>query len=246
MIEKREARSHTAGVHHTETFGTVDGPGVRFVFFLQGCPLRCLFCHNPDAISSRGGEPWSADKAVREVLRYRNFIQGVTFSGGEPLQQPEFVREVAARLRELGVPSAIDTAGAPDLPSCTAAIDAAELLLLDIKAASDDLCRKLTGYGNGRAFTTLDYCEHTGKRVWLRHVLVPGWTLKSRQLEALANRLRPYQCVELIELLPFHQLGAPKWEAAGMSYAFADMPPADPEAVEEAADFFMDLGFQVQ
>ena len=235
----------TARIHHTETFGTVDGPGVRYVFFMQGCPMRCLYCHNPDSIDPNGGTQWTATQAVQEVLRYRSFIQGVTFSGGEPLLQPDFVREVAGRLQKRGIPSAIDTAGAPDLPLCTAAIDAAELVLLDIKAAGDDLCRKLTGYGNGRAFTTLDYCEHTGKRVWLRHVLVPGWTLKFRQLEALARRLRPYKCIERVELLPFHQLGAPKWEALGLEYPFKDAPPADPEEVEEAADYFAEMGFQV-
>ncbi|MDR2686887.1 MAG: radical SAM protein, partial [Oscillospiraceae bacterium] len=180
----------TARIHHTETFGTVDGPGVRYVFFLQGCPLRCLYCHNPDSIDPRGGAPWTDTQAVQEVLRYRNFIRGVTFSGGEPLLQPEFVRAVAERLQKLGIPSAIDTAGAPDLPLCTAAIDAAELLLLDVKAAGDELAHKLTGRGSARSFLTLDYCEHTGKKVWLRHVLVPGWTLKYRQLEALARRLR--------------------------------------------------------
>ena len=237
--------THTARIHHTETFGTVDGPGVRYVFFMQGCPLRCLYCHNPDSINPNDGEIWTDTQAVQEVLRYRNFIRGVTFSGGEPLLQPDFVLAVTQRLQKLGIPSAIDTAGAPELPQCAPAIDAAELLLLDIKAAGDDLARKLTGRGNGRGFLTLDYCEHTGKKVWLRHVLVPGWTLKSRQLEALARRLRPYRCIERVELLPFHQLGAPKWEAAGMDYAFKDLPPADPEAVEEAADYFAGMGFEV-
>ena len=235
----------TARIHHIETFGTVDGPGVRYVFFLQGCPLRCLYCHNPDSIDPRGGEEWTASHAVQEVLRYRSFIQGVTFSGGEPLMQPGFVQEVAQRLRALGIHIAIDTAGAPDLPACTAAIDAADLILLDIKSASDELSAKLTGRSNARAFATLDYCEHTGKRVWLRHVLIPGWTLKSRQLTALAKKLRPYRCIELIELLPFHQMGAHKWEAAGMTYQLQKLPPADPTEVTQAADFFADMGFEV-
>jgi len=236
----------SAEIHHTETCGTVDGPGVRFVFFLQGCPMNCLYCHNPDSQSKSGGTTWTADEAEQEVLRYRNFIQGVTFSGGEPLQQPEFVAEMARRFKRAGLPTAIDTAGAPDLPRATAAIDAAELLLLDVKAATSELARKLTGYSNRRAFHTLDYCEHTGKRVWIRHVLVPGWTLKSRQLEALARRLQPYKCVELIELLPFHQLGAPKWAEMGREYEFHDVMPPSPEAIEEAADFFADMGFIVQ
>ena len=233
-------------IHHTETCGTVDGPGVRFVFFMQGCPMRCLFCHNPDSISRGGGTVWTAGEAQREALRYGNFIQGVTFSGGEPLLQPDFVAEMARRFKQAGLPTAIDTAGAPDLPLCTAAIDAADLLLLDIKAAGDELAHKLTGYSNCRAFTTLDYCEHTGKKVWIRHVLIPGWTLKSRQLGALARRIRPYKCVELIELLPFHQLGAPKWEELGREYPFRDVPVPTPDTIEEAADFFADMGFIVQ
>ena len=236
----------TARIHHVETFGTVDGPGVRYVFFLQGCPLRCLYCHNPDSIDPHAGEEWTADRAVQEVLRYRSFIQGVTFSGGEPLLQPEFVREVAQRLRARGIHIAIDTAGAPDLPRSTAAIDAADLVLLDVKSAWDELSRKLTGRSNARAFTTLDYCEHTGKRVWLRHVLIPGWTLKSGQLTALARKLRPYKCIELVELLPFHQMGAHKWEEAGMSYQLKGLPPAHPKEVLQAVDYFEDMGFEVQ
>ena len=235
----------TAFMYHTESFGTVDGPGVRFVFFLQGCPLRCIYCHNPDSIPQRGGEEWTVSRAVEEALRYRNFIKGVTFSGGEPLLQPKFVQEVARQLNTFGISSAIDTAGAPDLPLCTGAIDAAELILLDVKAGTDDMARKLTGKSNARAYTTLDYCEHTGKRVWLRYALIPGYTLKGRQLQALAKKLRLYNCIELIELLPFHQLGAPKWEAAGMEYQLKDLPAADPEAVEEAVDFFEDLGYRV-
>ncbi|MDR0531201.1 MAG: radical SAM protein [Oscillospiraceae bacterium] len=235
----------SARVHHTETFGTVDGPGVRFVFFMQGCGLRCRYCHNPDSLDPNGGALWTLTQAEQEALRYRNFIQGVTFSGGEPLLQAEFVAQLSRRLAREGLPSAIDTAGAPDLRAAAPAIDAAQLLLLDVKAADSELARQLCGEGNERSFATLDYCEQTGKRVWLRHVLVPGWTLPSKQLTQLARRLRPYRCVELVELLPFHQLGAAKWATLGRPYPFRDMPPADPEAVEEAADLFAGMGFTV-
>lgn len=239
-------RGATGRIHHVETFGTVDGPGVRYVLFLQGCPLRCLYCHNPDAIDPRGGNEWTASHAVQEVLRYASFVQGVTFSGGEPLLQPEFVLEVTQRLSARGLHVAIDTAGAPHLERCKPAIDAADMLLLDIKAACPDLATKLTGHSNARAIATLDYCEKIGKRVWLRHVLVPGYTLVSRQLEKLARLLQPYQCIELIELAPFHQLGAEKWAAAGMTYHFKHMPPADPAQVTQAVDYLEDMGFKVQ
>jgi len=236
----------TARIHHTETFGTVDGPGVRFVLFLQGCPLRCIYCHNPDSIPPNGGEEWTSTRAVQEVLRFRSFVQGVTFSGGEPLLQPAFVLDVTQQLKAHGIHVAIDTAGAPDLPGCAAAIDAADLIMLDVKGATDEMSRKLTGNTSARAFTTLDYCEQMGKRVWIRHVLIPGYTLKSRQLETLAHKLRPYNCIDRIELLPFHQMGAAKWEAAGMAYPLQGHPSADPEEVTEAVDFFEDMGFMVQ
>ncbi|MCL2105923.1 MAG: pyruvate formate-lyase-activating protein [Oscillospiraceae bacterium] len=234
-------------VHHTESFGTVDGPGVRFVFFMQGCGLRCLYCHNPDAVCARGGEAWSVEQAARAVLRLRNFVQGVTFSGGEPLLQPEFVRDLALRLAREGIPAAIDTAGAPELTEKTkAAIDAAALLLLDIKAADSGLARALTGAGNERAFETLDYCEAAQKPVWLRHVLLPGWTLERSRLEALAERLRPYRCVELVELLPFHKLGEPKWEGLDRPYLLKDTPVPTPEEIAWAREIFTERGFRVQ
>lgn len=234
-------------IHHTESFGAVDGPGIRFVIFLQGCNLRCLYCHNPDSVACGGGEAMTAQAAADLVLRYRNFIRdgGVTFSGGEPLLQPEFVAATSRLLHEHGLHVAIDTAGQVPLDKSRIAIDAADLLLLDIKAMDQQVGRELTGRDNTGAFATLDYCEETHKPVWIRHVLVPGYTLDNEQLAALAQRLTAYSCVEQIEILPFHKLGEPKWEEIGREYKLADTPATTQEEAEAARDIFRRRGFKV-
>lgn len=239
----------TGSVHHIETFGAVDGPGLRCVVFLQGCPLRCLYCHNPDAIPRSGGTVWTAGDLAREILRYKNFIHGggVTFSGGEPLLQADFVRAVSILVHRQGIHVALDTAGCQPLQEAVrGAIDEADLLLLDIKAADPETCRKLTGLDNRNALLTLDYCEQTGKPVWLRHVLVGGYTLDEGQLVRLAKLLEPYSCIERIELLPFHKLGEPKWETSPLPYTLADTPATTRQELEWAKGIFQERGFTVQ
>lgn len=229
------------------TFGTVDGPGIRFVLFLQGCPLRCLYCHNPDSVSG-GGEEWTAGMALSTILRYRAFIKGggVTFSGGEPLAQPEFVRAMALLLRRDRLHTALDTSGCLPPESVAAAIDAVDMLLLDIKAFDPETARRLTGQDGTNAFATLDYCEKLGKRVWIRHVLLRGYTLDEGQLSALAERLKRYRCVELIELLPFHKMGEEKWKQIGRPYSLTDVASTTPEEVAWAKAFFTERGLRVQ
>lgn len=235
-------------VYHIESFGAVDGPGLRCVVFLQGCGLRCLYCHNPDSIPKAGGITWAADDLAREILRYKNFIRGggVTFSGGEPLLQAEFVHAVSVLLHKHGLHVALDTAGWDLNESVVSAIDEADMLLLDVKAIDPVVCRTLTGRDNQYSFQTLDYCEKTGKPVWLRHVLVRGYTLDEPQLRQLAERLRSYRCIERIELLPFHKLGEPKWEAMDWKYTLADTPATTKKELEWAKQIFRENGFTVQ
>ena len=237
-------------IHHTETFGAVDGPGIRFVFFLQGCNLRCLYCHNPDSIAMKGGEEWTAERAAAEVLRYKSFISGggVTFSGGEPLMQPEFVEVVSKLLHCEGLHVAIDTAGSRDpLESAVkAAIDEADMLLLDIKAIDPIVCTELTGRDNVNAFKTLDYCEASGRPVWIRHVLLAGYTLFDDRLRQLAEKISGYNCVERIELLPFHKLGELKWETLKREYKLWDTPATRREEFEAAKRIFKECGLMVQ
>lgn len=246
--EREQLQSVTGVVHATETFGTVDGPGIRFVLFLQGCPLRCLYCHNPDATTGAGGRVWTAGQAVDEALRYRQFIKsgGVTFSGGEPLMQPGFVEAACRLLREEGVHTAIDTAGCQDPDEVAKAIDAADMLLLDIKAFSPSLAGRLTGQNNEMAIATLDYCEAARKPVWVRHVLVPGYTLDEAELDGLAEFLSEFHCIERVELLPFHKLGEPKWEEMRRTYKLREVPATTREQTEWAKSFFTRRGLKVQ
>ena len=241
------AESVVGRVHSIESFGAVDGPGVRFVIFLQGCPLKCLYCHNPDSWDPAYGKKMSSDYLIQEILSYRNFIKdgGVTISGGEPLLQHKFVKAILDGCRLHGIHTAVDTAGSIPLSVCRETIDAADMLLLDIKDIDTLDCQKLTGMGNENAFAVLDYCEQTDKPVWIRHVLVPGLTLMQDKLERLAERLSRYHCIEKVELLPFHKLGEYKWEALGRAYTLADTQPPNREEVKCAGEIFLSRGLNL-
>lgn len=230
----------TGRVHSIESFGTLDGPGIRYVLFLQGCPLRCLYCHNPDARSLEAGKTMTAGDVLADILTYRPFIRrgGVTLSGGEPLLQPAFAREVLAGCRENRLHCAIDTSGAIPLSDARPALDLADLVLLDIKAIDDRLCETLTGASNRNPLATLEYCEAVGKPVWIRHVLVPGYTLDDAQLQRLADHLLRFSCIRKVELLPFHKMGEYKWEALRCPYLLADTPvPTEAEVARAKAIF---------
>ena len=230
----------TGQIHSVESFGTLDGPGIRYVLFLQGCGLRCMYCHNPDTWQLGGGKAMDSDEIVSDILTYQNFIRsgGVTLSGGEPLLQPEFAADILKKCKGHGIHTALDTAGSVPLSVSRPVIDAADLLLLDIKSLDDGLCKQLTGRGNQDTLTTLAYCEMTQKPVWLRHVLVPGYTLDMRLLEDLANHLSHFSCIELIELLPFHKMGEYKWKELRLPYALADTSPPDKQSLKMAREIF--------
>lgn len=234
----------TGRVHSIESFGTLDGPGIRYVLFLQGCPLRCLYCHNPDARSLEAGKTMTAGDVLADILTYRPFIRrgGVTLSGGEPLLQPAFAREVLAGCRENRLHCAVDTSGAIPLSDARPALDLADLVLLDIKALDDTLCKTLTGAGNRNPLATLDYCEAVGKTVWIRHVLVPGYTLDDAQLQRLADFLLRFSCVRKVELLPFHKMGEYKWEALRCPYLLGDTPVPSEAEIARAKDIFRSRG----
>jgi len=231
-------------IHSIESFGTLDGPGVRFVVFLQGCPLRCLYCHNPDTWDPRGGRETTVSALIKQIESCRNFIRsgGVTLSGGEPLMQPEFSRALLERCREAGIHTALDTAGSLPLERSRPVIDAASLLLLDIKALDPALSRELTGAENTNTLATLDYCEAAGKPVWIRHVLVPGWTLDRAKLAELAAFLEPYRCIEKVELLAFHKMGCFKWRELGLPNALRETPETSEEERLAAEALFFRVG----
>lgn len=234
-------------LHSVETFGTLDGPGIRYVLFLQGCALRCLYCHNPDTWKMGAGKEVDSQEVVKEILTYKNFIRkgGVTLSGGEPLLQPEFALDVIQSCREHGIHTAVDTAGSVSLLRSAPVLDAADLILLDIKSLKDSQCISLTGKSNSNTLVTLDYCEQIGKPVWLRHVLVPGWTLEMSQLKELAEFLKPYQCIEKVELLPFHKMGEYKWKALKLQYQLGDITEPTEEELIQVKKLFAEAGLPV-
>ncbi|WP_312640654.1 pyruvate formate-lyase-activating protein [Hydrogenoanaerobacterium sp.] len=234
----------TGRIHSIETFGAVDGPGVRYVLFLQGCRMKCLFCHNPDTWECGGGRLISSEEVIEDIKSYRNFIKngGVTISGGEPLLQPEFVLDIINRCKGLGFHTAIDTAGSQDLAVSQPVIDAADLILLDIKALEPQVCVELTGMDNRHELKTLDYCQRTAKPVWIRHVLLPGYTLDRDRLTKLADFLKPYSCIEKVELLPFHKMGEFKWKELGMEYQLYDTPVPTREEIQMATEIFKSRG----
>ncbi len=227
-------------IHSLESFGTLDGPGIRFVVFFQGCALRCRYCHNPDTWDPAGGRETTVSELLRKIESCRNFLRsgGVTLSGGEPLLQPEFARELLTACRESGFHTALDTAGSVPLSVSAPVLNAADLVLLDIKALDPGLCTALTGHDNRNELATLDFCESAGKTVWIRHVLVPGYTMEEAHLQALANYLRRYTGIRRIDLLPFHRMGSYKWSALGMSDSLADVPEPTREQCAEAARYF--------
>ncbi len=232
-------------IHQRETFGAVDGPGVRYVLFLQGCPLRCVYCHNPDAIATNKGKAISVRKAMDDILHYKNFIKdgGVTISGGEPLLQHEFTHALLNACRAADLHTAVDTSGFAPAQVQRKIADAADLILLDIKAIDDDLCRQITGHSNARALAMLDYCEISGKSVWLRHVVVPELTMDTAALTALADHIKYYSCIECVELLPFHKMGEHKWDKN--KYTLADTPVPTAAQMAQVKRIFTERGLKL-
>lgn len=227
-------------VHSVESFGTLDGPGIRYILFLQGCLLNCLYCHNPDSRVACRGKETTVAAVIADIRTYLSFIKkgGVTLSGGEPLFQPEFSRAVIQACKAIGLHTAIDTSGAVPLEKSRAAINAADLILLDIKSIDPGVCLELTGKDNRNALATLEYCEAHHKPVWIRHVLVPGYTLNDHQLNKLADHILRFACVKKVELLPYHKMGEYKWDALGLAYPLAGVEPPTEEQVNQAKQIF--------
>lgn len=234
-------------VHSVETFGTLDGPGVRYVLFLQGCALRCRYCHNPDTWTMKGKNVTDSERVVEEILSYRSFIGkgGVTLSGGEPLMQPAFALDIIQRCKKEGLHTALDTSGSVPLELSKAVIDEVDLVLLDIKSLDDKQSFSLTGMGNANTLETLEYCESTAKKVWLRHVLVPGWTLDKTRLEQLASYLKGFSCIEQVELLPYHSMGQYKWEQLKLDYSLKGVEEPNAKELAMAQAVFVKQGLKV-
>jgi pyruvate formate lyase activating enzyme len=238
-----------ANIHSLESFGTVDGPGIRFVIFLQGCPLRCVYCHNPDTWDKKGEGKYqlSPEELLAEVMKYKNFIAkgGVTVTGGEPLMQAAFVKEFFMLCKENGIHTALDTSGAIFNQAVKEVLDIVDLVLLDIKSIDQMQYRELTGVKIDNTLKCLNYLEEKNIRAWIRHVVMPGWTDNDILLNRLADFLKLYKCIEKVELLPYHKMGVNKYEQMGMDYRPGDLPALSEERLLNAKDIFKKAGLKV-
>ena len=233
----------TGRIHSFESFGTVDGPGIRFVVFLQGCPLRCRYCHNPDTWEA-GGEEYTAEEIASRALRYKNYFGekgGVTVTGGEPLVQIDFVIELFTILKEKGIHTCVDTSGITFNPDSQQSVDkhkallkVSDLFLLDIKHIDEEACKKLTGHSNKNTLAFAKFLSENGKPVWIRQVLVPNITDDEQSLKRTREFIDTLKTVEKVEVLPYHTMGTVKYEKLGLEYPLKGVEAPTKESVEKA------------
>jgi pyruvate formate lyase activating enzyme len=235
-------------LHSFESCGTVDGPGLRFVIFMQGCPLRCKFCHNPDTWKIKDAKYHRTPEFVVEhVLKYKSFIKngGVTVSGGEPLMQLDFLEEILKRFKEEDLHTAIDTSGYILNDRVKEVLKYVDLVLLDIKTIDATAHKIITGVELNPTLKFAEYLSEIKKPVWIRHVLVPTLNDKKEQLEKLADYIKTLNNVEKIEILPFHKMGEHKWKELGLKYELEDVLPPDNEKLQMAENIFKTKGLSL-
>ena len=231
-------------VHSTESFGSADGPGVRYIVFLQGCPMRCRYCHNPDTWKAGTGELMGADEILDAAERYRGYWGpegGITVSGGEALMQVDFVAELFEKAHARGINTCLDTSLStfsrtdPFFSAFERAMDACDLVMADIKHIDPERHEWLCGRDNDNILDCLRYLSQIGQPLWIRHVLVPGIT----DVDEYLYRTRDFiaelgDCVKRVEVLPYHTLGIFKWDELNIPYKLRDVDPPTPERTERA------------
>ena len=237
----KDGKKVSGKIHSVETLGAADGPGLRFVLFLQGCSLRCKYCHNPDTWAACNAERTAtAEDIANEIIIYKNYFGkkgGVTVSGGEPLLQLDFLTELFKILKQNGIHTAIDTSGAPYNeydPRYKELLALTDLVILDIKHIDDLKCRELTGTGNIATKKFAKTLSDNGVAMWIRQVLVPGLTDDENDLKRTREWINTLKTVERVEVLPYHTLGKPKYEQLGLSYPLGDTPIPTREQIDKA------------
>ena len=232
----------SGNIHSIETMGTVDGPGIRFVVFLQGCPMRCLYCHNPDSWSFAVNKQMSADEILNQYDKVKEFTKGgITVSGGEPLAQIDFVVELFKHARELNIHTALDTSGIlfDGSEKYDELIKYTNLVLLDIKHIDDNEHKKLTGYSNKTVLEFAKYLNKNNIPVWIRHVVVPKITYSEKYLAELGRFIKTLNNVQKIEILPYHNMALKKYEALGIEYKLKNTPPLTKEEGMKAKEIIL-------
>lgn len=228
-------------IHSIETLGTVDGPGIRFVIFMQGCPLKCKYCHNRDTWEIGKGTKYTIDEMVKKVLRSKTFFEasngGVTVSGGEPLLQAQFVLELFKKLKKYNIHTAIDTAGSiPLTDTIKEVLKFTDLILLDIKHINNEKNLELTGHPNTHNLNFAKYLNEQKIPMWINQVIVPGITDDPNDLKQEKEFLKEFTNIENIRLLPYHSLGRFKWEEMNLEYPLKDVREANSDDIKKAKE----------
>ena len=232
-------------IHSTESFGTVDGPGIRFVIFFQGCPMRCLYCHNPDTWSVGGGREVTTDELLAEYESVKEFMRGggITCTGGEPTLQMDFLTELFEKAHEKGIHTCLDSCGVTFNKShpekFERLIRSTDLVMLDIKHIDPEEHKKLTGHDNKNILDFADFLSDHDVPVWIRHVVVPGITDNKEYLYKLGRRLAHIHTMKALDVLPYHTMGKVKYEQLGLEYPLGDTEPMSHEGAKAARDEIM-------
>ena len=232
----------TGRIHSTDSFGTVDGPGIRYVVFFQGCPLRCKYCHNPDTWNFDGGKEVTAEELIREYDSYKEFLKsgGITATGGEPLAQPEFLKELFQLAKSKGIHTCLDTSAGVWSPENSQKIDEAlkytDLVMLDIKHIDNEQHKELTGIGNSNILKFAEHLRDLEIPVWIRHVVVPNITDSHDELFRLGEFLSSLRNLKALDVLPYHDMAKNKYEKLGLPYPLPDTPPLSKEGAVTARE----------
>ena len=230
-------------VHSYESMGTYDGPGLRLVVFLQGCPFRCLYCANPDTIAFEGGTPTAPEEILRMALNQKPFFGkrgGVTFSGGEPTSQAKALIPLVEMLKDNGIHVCLDTNGGVWNPYVEELFGLVDLVLLDVKEFNPQRHAAITGRDNAVTLRTASWLEEHGKPFWLRYVLVPGYSDSEEDIRALGEHFSSYNMLQRVEILPYHTLGVHKYESIGQEYKLRDVSLNTPDQLSRAKAIFDD------
>ncbi|MGL4601750.1 MAG: pyruvate formate lyase 1-activating protein [Plesiomonas sp.] len=238
-------------IHSFESCGTVDGPGIRFIVFMQGCLMRCLYCHNRDTWDTHGGKEVTVDEIMNDLRSYRHFMKasggGVTASGGEAILQAEFVRDLFRACQAEGIHTCLDTNGFVRKmePVIDELLDVTDLVMLDLKQINDDIHHNLVGVSNKRVLDFAQYLAKINQTTWIRYVIVPGYTDDEASAHQLGEFIKDMKNIEKIELLPYHELGKHKWEAMGEEYKLAGVKPPKKETLEKIKTILEGYGHKV-
>ncbi|MCC5911631.1 MAG: pyruvate formate lyase-activating protein [Clostridiaceae bacterium] len=234
---------HTTGkIHSIETFGTVDGPGIRYIIFLQGCPLRCKYCHNRDSWNLQEGKDMSVEELLQDIKKYIPFMKssggGVTISGGEPTLQLEFLLHLLKELKKLDVHTCLDTSGFIHTSLMEEVLEYVDLVLMDVKHINSTKHKELVGVDNDKILAFGEYLSQKSIPIWIRHVVVPTYTDEEVDIKGLAEYILNLKSVKKVELLPYHSMGKEKWQALGLQYPLEGLPDATEEDIKRVKAIF--------